>query len=102
MKIGRIVSKIQTAVKYSYEHYDVEKNKCVGRNKHAGRIFWGILIIVQSLIRACRKEKSEKFNKRAARLFGTPEQLGKTIESHSLDDDSTLKKKWDLFSFNSS
>ena len=58
-----------------YAHYDVEKNKCVGRNKHVGRIFLGILIIVQSLIRACRKEKSEKINKRAARLLGTLEQV---------------------------
>ena len=27
-------------------HYDVEKNKCVGRNKRVGRIFIGILIIM--------------------------------------------------------
>ena len=29
-----------------YAHYDLEKNKRVGRNKDVGRIFWGILIIV--------------------------------------------------------
>ena len=52
----------------------IENYNRVGWNKRVGRIFLENLIIMQSLIRACRKEKTEKFNKRAARLFGTLEQ----------------------------
>ena len=37
----KISVKIQTAVKYSFANYNVDKNKSVGGNKHVGRISGG-------------------------------------------------------------